>query len=442
MPAAGRRSPATTRSRVDLPAPFGPMTATRSPASIWRVTSRRAAALPVQDRDAVEPDHSSYPVRVRRSRARKNGAPMTAVTTPTGISPSRRAARSAPTIRLAPRSAASGRTSRAFGPTMSRTTCGATSPTNPMSPETATAAAVASEASAEEDRPLAPDVDAQVRGGLLAEEHPVERPRPEEDPQRRQRDERRGDGKPAPRGRVEPAEEVGEDLAQPRAGQVHRHRQAGGQQGAHGVAREEQARHRRARAGLRQLVDDEHGAERPEEREPVEQPELEDEDAHGDEDREGRPERGPGRRAEHVRIRERVPEQALERRAGDRQPAADDHRREDPRQPQVDDDRLRRRRPRSGRYPGRAGAGRGSRACRPAGSRPSRRRSPRRARRRAGPSPTAATATGRRARPDRPAEPARAARIAVPGDTVSRGPRDGARGPAPGARPRAAVRGA
>ena len=40
-------------------------------------------------------DHSSYPVRVRRSRNRKNGAPMTAVTTPTGISPSSRATTSA-----------------------------------------------------------------------------------------------------------------------------------------------------------------------------------------------------------------------------------------------------------------------------------------------------------------------------------------------------------
>ena len=40
-------------------------------------------------------DHSSYPVLARRSRTRKNGAPMTAVTTPTGISPRIRATRSA-----------------------------------------------------------------------------------------------------------------------------------------------------------------------------------------------------------------------------------------------------------------------------------------------------------------------------------------------------------
>jgi hypothetical protein len=49
--------------------------------------------------DAAELDHrlghSSYPVRVWRSRSRKNGAPMTAVTIPTGMSPRIRATTSA-----------------------------------------------------------------------------------------------------------------------------------------------------------------------------------------------------------------------------------------------------------------------------------------------------------------------------------------------------------
>ena len=39
--------------------------------------------------------HSSYPTRTRRRTMRKNGAPMMAVTTPTGMSPASRAARSA-----------------------------------------------------------------------------------------------------------------------------------------------------------------------------------------------------------------------------------------------------------------------------------------------------------------------------------------------------------
>src|SRR5258706_8459073 len=91
--------------------------------------------------------HSSYPRCVRRRRNRKNGAPMTAVTTPTGTSPRTRATTSAATIRLAPASADSGRTTRAFGPTTSRTTWGTTRPTNPISPLTATHAAVINVAS-------------------------------------------------------------------------------------------------------------------------------------------------------------------------------------------------------------------------------------------------------------------------------------------------------
>ena len=45
-----------------------------------------------------------------------------------------------------------------------------------MSPLIATAAAVASEASAEQDAALAPDVDAEVARRRVAEQQPVERP--------------------------------------------------------------------------------------------------------------------------------------------------------------------------------------------------------------------------------------------------------------------------
>jgi len=45
-PAAGRTSPASARSRVDLPAPLGPMRATRSPGSIERSTPRSTARSP------------------------------------------------------------------------------------------------------------------------------------------------------------------------------------------------------------------------------------------------------------------------------------------------------------------------------------------------------------------------------------------------------------
>ena len=66
--------------------------------------------------------------------------------TPTGISPSVRATRSATIIRMAPPIAARGRTTRAFGPTSIRTRWGITRPTKPISPLTETAAAVISDA--------------------------------------------------------------------------------------------------------------------------------------------------------------------------------------------------------------------------------------------------------------------------------------------------------
>ena len=56
-------------------------------------------------------------------------------------------------------------TRRALGPTTSRTTCGTTSPTNPIRPLIATAAAVAMAAIAEQDPALAADVDAEMAGG-------------------------------------------------------------------------------------------------------------------------------------------------------------------------------------------------------------------------------------------------------------------------------------
>ena len=73
--------------------------------------------------------------------------------------------------------------------------------------------------------------------------------------------------------------------------------------------------------------------------------ELDDDDADRQDDRDGRPERRAGRGAQHVRIGQRVADQALERGTGDGQGGPDEHRREHPRHPQVPDDRLGRGRP-------------------------------------------------------------------------------------------------
>ena len=368
-----------------MPAPFGPDE--RDP--LARRERERDVA---QDRAA--PDlhghgvglehraaHSSYPERARRRSSRKNGAPMTAVTTPTGTPPSIRATTSAAASRLAPNSAESGQHEPGVGADEQPHEVRDDEPDEADEPRDRHARRRDERGEREEDRPLAPDVDAEVRGRLLAEQEAVERPRPHEDRERAADDQRRRDGEPEPRGAVEPAQQVAEDLAQAGPGQVHRHREARREQAAHGVPGEQQRRHRRQRACPRQPVDDGHRHQRADERERVEQPELEEHRAHRDQHRDRGPERRPGRGAEHVRVRERVAQQALERAAGDGQPGADDHRRQDARQPQVHDDRLGGRRPGDAQVDAGAAAGRGSRWSWPARGRPSRGRSPRRARR-------------------------------------------------------------
>src|SRR5699024_4154113 len=83
--------------------------------------------------------------RLRRWTTRQDAAPSAAVTPPTGSSAGASAVRatmSARTRNAAPTSSDSGRSSRWPGPITSRTACGMTIPTNPMSPLTETTAAV------------------------------------------------------------------------------------------------------------------------------------------------------------------------------------------------------------------------------------------------------------------------------------------------------------
>ena len=200
---------------------------------------------------------------------------------------------------------------------------------------------------------------------------------------------------PAPRGAVEAAEQVGEDLAQRRARQVHRHRQAGGEQRPDRIAGQQQARQRRQAADPRQPVDRGDRRERPDEREAWSSPNWRMTTRTGMSTAIAAPRAAPDAVPEHVRVGQRVAEQALERRAGDGEPAAHEHRRQDPRQAQVQTIVSVGVRPRRGRGRARGGDGRGSRACRPA-----RRPTLTRARRRA----TSATTSA--ATPDRPAGPA------------------------------------
>ena len=107
--------PATARSAVVLPAPFGPISATHSP-------SLDLVREPVDDRVAAERDATrvererghAYRLLVRSTTA-KNGAPKNAVTTPIGSSAGDitvRAITSAKTRKPAPTITESGSSSR------------------------------------------------------------------------------------------------------------------------------------------------------------------------------------------------------------------------------------------------------------------------------------------------------------------------------------------
>jgi hypothetical protein len=133
-PLPGVSDPAITRNRVDLPAPFGPTSAIRSPAPSDRSSPLRigrgpnATETPDRARIGSRSQLVSGPRPVQESR--KNGAPTRAMTTPTGTSPTIRATTSAAASSVAPTRIESGITRRALGPTTSRTTCGTTRPTN------------------------------------------------------------------------------------------------------------------------------------------------------------------------------------------------------------------------------------------------------------------------------------------------------------------------
>ena len=201
---------------------------------------------------------------------------------------------------------------------------------------------------AEQDRPLPANVDAEVGGGLLAQQEAVQDPGAKQDGPAGDEDERRRNGEPHPRGSIESAEEVAEDLPEAGPGEVHGHGQPGRQERPHGITGQDEAGQWGERAGPAQAIHRPHGEQRSGKCEPVQKTELEHEHPHRDHDRDGRAECSPRGRPQDVRVGQRIAQQPLERRPGDRQPEADDHGLEHPRQAQVEDDRLGGRRPRLG----------------------------------------------------------------------------------------------
>ncbi len=129
---------------------------------------------------------------------------------------------------------------------------------------------------------------------------------------------------PRPRRPAEAAEQEREDLAQLDAGDVHRHGQQRREDRPDGVAGEQQAGQPTGTTGPAEPEDEPGRPERADEGQPMEQPELDDRTSWiGSRTAMAAPSAAPDGGPEHVRVGQRVAEQALERRAGDGQPAAD-----------------------------------------------------------------------------------------------------------------------
>ena len=337
---------------MDFPAPLGPTIATHSPGRSSRSTSRRTVRPTVAGGDTAEGDRRGRSQLVarrwaRRSSARKNGAPMTAVMTPTGISPSSRATRSAPTIRIAPPMAESGQHGPSVRADEHPHDVRDHQPDEPDQPADGDGRRGDERRQAEEDRPLAADVDAQVGGGLLAQEHPVERPRPE----RGSGHSRSSDDRDGARERPQDAlsklpsryEKIWRRAAPDRYIAIARPAASSEPERVPG---QQQARQRRppgrpVRGGRRAVT----APSAPRNASTWSRPKARIAIRTGIRTAIAAPSAAPEAVPEHIRVGERVAEQALERGPGDGQAQPHDHRLQDPRQAQVPDDRLGRRRP-------------------------------------------------------------------------------------------------
>ena len=310
---AGRRTPVSARSSVDLPAPFGPTSATRSPRASGQVAPATIAPLAVGDRDGRggqdrRGGHSSYPERVRVSRNRKNGAPSSAITTPTGMSPDQprdevgggqqhrpedRGERDDPPRRRTDQQPHDVRHDQ---------------PDEPDQAADRDRRRRGQRGQRQQDAALAADVDAEVAGGGVAEQQPVERPGAEPDddavaprisgaatasrlhdapprpPSRNEKISRRfgartgtSPSSAARPGPSRPRSPVSSSrVSPPGPGRRRAGTRGGGQQGAGEGQAVDQRRTRRSRGGP------------------------------GTRTRDRGPERGAGRRAQHVRVGERV----------------------------------------------------------------------------------------------------------------------------------------
>ena len=269
----------------------------------------------------------------------KNGAPISAVSTPTLISlveGMSRTAISAASSSAAPDSAAGTISRPGSWPTSGRTRCGATSPTKPIEPATATPAPTAAATPATTRSRNAGEIESKALRRFLAE-----RQRPE--------------GAAVPEQKHHPDQHEGQrDQHMPHAAILERAEQPEGDlERSEGVRREVE-RKRRARPGEArdgETGEDQHeqaGARPGDEQEEPDRKQRADDRRDRQRDRQHvdeaerddrhRAERRRRRRAEQRRRRQRVAEKPLQRRARQAERPADHDGQQRARQPDLDDD--------------------------------------------------------------------------------------------------------
>ena len=196
------------------------------------------------------------------------------MTTPTGTSPTSRATRSAADSRAAPTIAEIGSTRRAAGPDHEPDDVRHDQPDEADEPADRDAGRGRQRGERQQDAALAPDVDAEMARGGIAEEQAVEGPRSQHHEDAGSDDQGRRDGEAGPRRTREPAEQEREDLAQVGTRHVHRHRQERRQHGPDGVAGEEEAGQPTRAAGAPEPEHDERRQQGSGEGEAVQEAEL------------------------------------------------------------------------------------------------------------------------------------------------------------------------
>ena len=186
-PSRGDRTPVTARSSVDLPAPFGPTSATRSPAAIDQVAASTTVRSPyatvtsVAARRGVASVTARTPTASRAAGTGRTARPAAPSRRRPGTSPASRATRSAADQQRRPDDRGDRQHALRGRPDEQPDEVRDDEPDEPDQPADRDGRRGRHRCQREQDRPLARDVDPEVARRGVAQQQAVERPRARDD---------------------------------------------------------------------------------------------------------------------------------------------------------------------------------------------------------------------------------------------------------------------